>query len=95
MATPDAVLARRARVERLARLGRRTGYAAFGVAMAVFGFGAAVGFSSLVVAVVTVALGGGSVVLAPAIVLGYGVKAAAREDREAGRRRPGPGPPAV
>jgi hypothetical protein len=78
----DPVLVNRARMGRLAMVGQRFGYAMFGVAIAVFVYGAIAGFSSAIAIAVVVALAAGSVVLAPAIVLGYAVKAAAREDRE-------------
>ena len=48
-------------------------------------FGFAIGFTPATVSVVVVAMVVGSVLLAPAIVLGYAVKAAEREDLEHGR----------
>jgi hypothetical protein len=81
------VVVRRRRLARAAELAQRAGYALFGVAVVAFVAGFAVGLSAGVVAVVLVALGLGSVLLAPGIVVGYAVKAAEREDRErAGRR---------
>jgi hypothetical protein len=80
----DPVLARRARLARLANAGQRVGYGCFGVAMVVFVVGAIRGFTSLTVTVVVAALAVGSVTLAPAIVLGYAAKAADREERERG-----------
>lgn len=82
---PDPVLARRARIARLTELGQRIGYALFGVAIVVFVIGFVVGYSDFLVTVIVTSLGVGSVVLAPAIVFGYAVKAAEREDRELGR----------
>ena len=82
---PDPVLVRRARIARLTELGQRIGYALFGVAIVVFIIGFVVGYSDLLVTVIVTSLGVGSVVLAPAIVFGYAVKAAEREDRELGR----------
>lgn len=82
---PDPVLARRSRARRWAAIGLRMGYGAYAVAMVAFAIGAAAGFSPAVVNVVVVALAGGSMVLAPAIVVGYGVRAADREDRPPGR----------
>ena len=82
---PDPVLVRRARIARLTELGQRIGYALFGVAIVVFIIGFVVGYSDALVAVIVTSLGVGSVVLAPAIVFGYAVKAAEREDRELGR----------
>lgn len=82
MNTPvDPVLARRAQVERLARAGRRLGAALFFVAIVVFFVGAVTEFGATIVTVVVACLAVGSLVLAPSIVAGYGVKAAAREDR--------------
>lgn len=83
----DVVLARRALAARLARAGRRTGGALFGVAVVVFLVGYFAGFDDLVARVVIVALVAGSVLLAPAIVVGFAVRAAEREDRDGGRSR--------
>jgi hypothetical protein len=77
----DPVLARRARLARLAETGQRVGYGCFGVAIVVFVIGAIRGFSDVTVTVVVTALAVGSVTLAPAIVLGYAAKAADREER--------------
>jgi hypothetical protein len=81
----DPVLARRARVKRLVTVGQRVGYALFGVAVVAFFVGFVAGFTDTVVTVIEVSLLIGSIVLAPAIVFAYGVKAAEREDREQGR----------
>jgi hypothetical protein len=83
---PDPTLARRARIARLTELGRRIGYALFGVAIAAFVVGAVTGFTTADVVIVVGALAVGSAVLAPAIVFGYAVKAAEREDRERAAR---------
>jgi hypothetical protein len=85
---PDPVLAKRARIARLVELGQRIGYGLFGVAIAAFVWGAAVGYTDAVTWVVGVSMLVGSVILAPAIVFGYGVKAADRDDREQGRLPP-------
>ena len=82
----DPVRARRARATRWAGLGRRVGYGALAVAMVAFAVGAASGFPQATVTIVVVALAVGSVVLAPAIVVGYGARAADREDQPPGRR---------
>jgi len=82
---PDPVLARRARIAGLVQLGQRIGYGLFAIAIVAFFVGFAVGFTGGVVAVVVIALVAGSLVLAPAIVFGYGVKAADRDDRDHGR----------
>ncbi|GAC1588863.1 MAG: hypothetical protein NVS3B21_04990 [Acidimicrobiales bacterium] len=80
--TSDPTLARRARIARLTEVGRRTGYALFALAIVAFVVGAVRGFDGVTVAVVTACLAVGSAVLAPAIVFGYAVKAAERDDRE-------------
>lgn len=78
----DPVLARRARIKRLVELGQRVGYSLFGVAIVAFFTGLVVGFGGGPATVVVVALLAGSVVLAPAIVFGYAVRAAERADRD-------------
>ena len=80
-AASDPVRARRARIGRLAATGRRVGFALFGVALAVVIGGMATTFNAAVAAVATACLVAGSVLLAPAIVVGYGVRAAERDDR--------------
>ena len=52
--------------------------------IAVFVIGFALGFNGAVVAIVVGSMIAGSILLAPAIVLGYAVKAAERDDRERG-----------
>ncbi len=76
----DPVLIKRAQASRLADLGQRVGYGLFGLAIVLFIVGFAVDFTSTLVSVIVAALVLGSAVLAPAIVVGYGVKAADRED---------------
>jgi hypothetical protein len=81
----DPVRERRARIARLVEIGQRLGYGLFGVAVVGFAIGFATGFGSASTTVVVAAIVVGSLVLAPSIVFGYGVKAAEREDRERGR----------
>jgi ABC-type Na+ efflux pump permease subunit len=81
----DPVLARRARLARLAVLGKRIGYAALGVAIVSFVAGVLTSFATWTVVASTIGLVAACVILPVPIVLGYGVRAAAREDRE--RRR--------
>jgi hypothetical protein len=83
--TADAVLDRRRRIARLVAVGQRLGYGLFGIAVALFLGGLAIGFGDGVSTGIVAALVAGSVVLAPAIVFGYAVRAAEREDREEGR----------
>jgi hypothetical protein len=80
----DPVRERRARIAKLVEVGQRVGYGLFGVAIVGFVIGFAVGFSGAFVAVVVTSMVVGSLVLAPAIVFGYAVKAAERDDRERG-----------
>lgn len=80
----DPVRARRARIARLVELGQRVGYSLFGVAMLLFVAGFVAGYSDLLTGTIATCLVAGSLVLAPAIVFGYAVKAAEREDRERG-----------
>ncbi len=82
MNPPDPILARRARIARAADLGQRIGYGLFGVAIVTFVAGFVTGFGDLHVRIVVGALVVGSVALAPAIVAGYAVRAAERDDRE-------------
>lgn len=79
------MLERRRRIAGLVRVGQRLGYGLFGVAMALFVVGLVVGFGGAVTPAVVAAIVVGSIVLAPAIVFGYAVKAAERDDREHGR----------
>jgi ABC-type transport system involved in cytochrome bd biosynthesis fused ATPase/permease subunit len=80
----DPVRERRARIAKLVEVGQRVGYGLFAVAIVGFVVGFAVGFSGVWVALVVTSIIVGSLVLAPAIVFGYAVKAAEREDRERG-----------
>lgn len=81
----DPVLRKRARIARLTELGQRIGYSLYGVAIVLFVVGFIGSYTDLLVTAIVVSLGVGSAVLAPAIVFGYAVKAAEREDRELGR----------
>lgn len=79
--TEDPVVQRRARIARLAKLGKRIGYLALLVAIVGFAVGVINGFSPGVVRVVVVGLVVMCIVLPVPIVLGYGVRAAEREER--------------
>ncbi len=81
----DPVLVARARASRFAELGQRAGYALFGLALLVYFVGLFGTFSSLVSNVIIGCVVVGSLILAPAIVMGYAVKAAIRDDVEHGR----------
>ena len=80
----DPVRAKRARVARLVEVGQRVGYGLFGLAIVLFVYGFIGGYTSVLTTVIVASLIVGSIVLAPAIVFGYAVKAAEREDRERG-----------
>jgi uncharacterized membrane protein YidH (DUF202 family) len=80
----DPVRARRRQVARWTRLANRLGYLCFGIAIATFVVGFVGSFNNTVSTIVVTSMIVGSVLLAPAIVLGYAVKAAERDDRERG-----------
>ncbi len=80
-ADDDPVRVRRAKIARLVGLGQWVGYTLWLVAIVVFFVGAATTFRPVMVAVVVGCLAVGSAVLAPSIVISYGVRAADREDR--------------
>ena len=81
---PDPVRAKRAKVAKYTLLANRIGYLFYALAIATFIIGFAVSFNGAVSAIVIGSLVIGSILLAPAIVLGYAVKAAERDDRERG-----------
>jgi hypothetical protein len=80
----DPVRARRQQVARWTRVANRVGYLFFAIAIVTFVVGFIVSFNGAVSAIVVASMIAGSVLLAPAIVLGYAVKAAERDDRERG-----------
>ncbi len=80
----DPVRRRRATAERLARLASRTGYLLIGAAVVIFFVALATGFDATLATVITAALIAGCVLLAPAIIVSYAVKAAERDDLERG-----------
>jgi len=78
----DPVVQRRQRLARLARDGRRAGYGLYGVSLAAFFVGVVTDFTTTPATIAAVTLVIGSVLLLPAIIIGYGVRAADRADRE-------------
>ena len=78
----DPLMARRARLARLAKLGRRVGYLTFALSIGMLVLGLATDFTDGISAVVIGLLVGGSAVLAPAILLHYAVRGAEREETE-------------
>jgi hypothetical protein len=84
-AMTDPVLARRATIARWSALGKRVGYVLYGAALVLFFVGLATGFDGGIATAIVAALLVGGAALIPAIVFGYGVRAAEREEREQGR----------
>lgn len=80
----DPVRARRAQVAKWTQLANRLGYLLFGAAIVLFVVAFLTNFSGPIVTAITVCMVIGSILLAPAIVLGYAVKAAEKEDRARG-----------
>jgi hypothetical protein len=78
---PDPVRQRRQVVARVAALARLAGWSLFGVAVVAFVFGLLAGLTGVVVVIVVGSLALGSTLLLPAIIVGFGVTAAEREDR--------------
>ena len=79
----DPVLERRRRIGRLAAWARWAGYGLYAMSVAVFLTGLATGLHHpLLVDLSAVGLVAGSVLLAPAIIAGYAVRAANRADAE-------------
>ena len=80
----DPVRARRRRVARWTLLANRVGYLVLALAMTLFVMAFLFGFNATMATLVVVSLIVSFVLLAPSIVLGYGVKAAERDDVERG-----------
>lgn len=78
--TVDPVRARRAAVAKWNTRATRIGYALYLVAVVMFFVALATDFSQGKVTVITTSMIIGSVLLAPAIVVGYAVKAAEKDD---------------
>ena len=76
----DPVRARRAAVAKWNTVATRVGYALFLVAIVMFFVALATNFSQGKVTVITTSMIIGSALLAPAIVVGYAVKAAEKDD---------------
>jgi hypothetical protein len=80
----DPVRDRRRQIARWNRLASRSGYLLLLAAMAVFAIALATGFTDTMATIIIACLIVGCVLLAPAIIIGYAVKAAERDDRERG-----------
>ncbi len=81
----DPVRAQREKVRTLVSYGIRSGTALFGIATTLLILGLLVGLNGVITGLVLACIILGSLALAPALVFHYGVKAADREDRAAGR----------
>jgi len=78
----DPVLVRRAQIAHYIRIAQRIGYALFGLFMVLIIIGFSTRFPSGITSAATACLVLGSVILGPAMILAYTVKAADRADRE-------------
>jgi hypothetical protein len=79
-AAVDPVRARRAVVARWVKVAKRAGYAGLGAALVIGSTGIVIGLSDAVATTTVVLLIAGSVLLGPAIIVGYAVSAAERDD---------------
>lgn len=82
----DPILEQRERVRRIANIAKRVGYLLFLASMVLFFVALATDLPEGVLAAATATLIGGCIVLAPAILLGYAVKGAERDEIERGGR---------
>ena len=81
MTGDDPIRARRARIARFVRHARHAGYTALAVSVVSFVVAAATDFPALAVDLSIAALVAAIVILPLPIILGYGVRAAERDDR--------------
>jgi NADH:ubiquinone oxidoreductase subunit 6 (subunit J) len=91
----DPVVVRRAEIARWVGLAKRVGYGLLLLAIVAFGIAAIAGFPNGLVTVTVIALIAACVVLPVPIVMGYGLRAAEREDRDERARRSGGEPPSA
>jgi hypothetical protein len=89
----DPVVVRRRRIARWVSLAKRVGYTLLLGAVVAFAAAVVAGFPSWLVNITVVALVGACIVLPVPIVLGYGLRAAERDERADAVRRAGGGPP--
>ena len=78
----DPILIARARWSRVAKVGRKVGGMAYLLALVLFMAAVLADYPTILIQLVTFFLIGGSIVLGPAIVLGYMVRAAQQDDPE-------------
>ena len=74
------MVVRRRQLRKLAQAGTRAGWAFIALATAAFFTGVVAGFNQGIASIVTAALMLATIVMVPAIILGYGVTKAERED---------------
>ncbi len=77
----DPVVLRRDHIDRLNTMAKRTGYGLWAVSVVTFFTGLWSSLTSSMHFLSGVALVVGSIILAPSIVISYGIRAARREDR--------------
>ncbi|MEY3339255.1 MAG: hypothetical protein RL575_348 [Actinomycetota bacterium] len=78
----DPILVKRALISNWAKRATNLGYSLFGVSMIAVIWGVVVDFTPNTSRVATISLISGCIVLAPAILVQYSVKAAVRDERE-------------
>jgi hypothetical protein len=76
----DPIRVRRATIALWTKRANRLGYLLFAAAIALFVVAFVVDFNDTMVTFITICMVIGSILLAPAIVLGYAVKAAEKDD---------------
>lgn len=81
-AEADPVVLRRQQAGRMAGQAKRYGYLFWLAAVVLFFVALALGLPPALMTTIVVCMAIGSILLLPAVVVGYGVKAADREDRE-------------
>ena len=86
MSATDPVQAKRRRIAHWVVRAKQAGYGLYLLATALFAQGYVAGYTKVVTTIIVVCLSAGSLILAPAMVFGYGVKAADREERRAAAR---------
>ncbi|MCZ7534978.1 MAG: hypothetical protein M5T61_02860 [Acidimicrobiia bacterium] len=78
---PDPVAAKRARIAATVKVAKRAGYGALLLSIVAFAIAVATGFPPWLIGVAVVGLGAFCVIAPVPIILGYGLRAAAREER--------------
>jgi hypothetical protein len=86
MNDPDPVAQRRARLAAGVRIAKRVGYGCLLLAIVTFGIALATGFPGVLVGLSLGGLIASCIVLPAPIVMGYGIRAAERDERTPGRR---------